>query len=140
VKFIYIIQSIKLFNRSICTHDRKCLSVAMAEDSLHTLHSSIQLINLYSLHLSNRSIKRRFLVNRTSVWRRWRFPCTRGRAVAVAEGGRDRRRSGGRGDRLERHRRRWRRERRRLREFWDKKRNNTRWTTICKFENISSGS
>jgi hypothetical protein len=41
-------------------------------------------------------------MNHTMVWRRQRFPCTRGRAAVVAEGGGGRRRSGGGGDRLER--------------------------------------
>jgi hypothetical protein len=31
------------------------------------------------------------------------------------------------------------RERRRLREFWDKKQNDTGWDTIYKFKNISNG-
>jgi hypothetical protein len=35
---------------------------------------------------------------------------------------------------------RWSRERRRLREFWDEKQNDTGWDTIYKFKNISNDS
>jgi hypothetical protein len=41
--------------------------------------------------------------------------------------------NGGRGDRQSR-------EQRGLREFWDKKLNDTGWSTIYRFKNISSGS
>jgi hypothetical protein len=56
-----------------------------------------------------------------------------GRAAAVAEGGGGQCSSSGGGDR-------WSRERWRLREFWDEKRNDTGRTIIYRFKNISSGS
>jgi hypothetical protein len=42
-------------------------------------------IAIYSFHSSIRSIRRRVLVNRTSVWQRQRFSCTHGRAAAEEE-------------------------------------------------------
>jgi hypothetical protein len=72
---------------------------------------------------------------------RWRWQRRRlAKMVAVAQevcgvdgGGGDRPKEGGGGDR-------WSRERQRLREFWDEKRNDTRRATIYRFKNISSGS
>jgi hypothetical protein len=64
----------------------------------------------------------------TSVCRRQRFSCVRGRAAVVAE--EEAGSSGvddGKGDRQG------------LREFWDEKRNDTGRDTIYRFKNISNG-
>jgi hypothetical protein len=92
-------------------------------------------IVIYSFHSSIRSIKRWFLVNL---------------GVAVAEGEEEEAdveatveetdSSGVDGGGDQRSIERWSRERRRLREFWDEKQNDTGWDTIYKFKNISNDS
>jgi hypothetical protein len=84
-------------------------------------------------------------VNRTLVWRQWRFPCARAvvrrrwrreeeaSVAAVPEETGSSGINGGGGDRRSG-------ERRGLKEFWDEKRNDTRWVTICRLEHIGNGS
>jgi hypothetical protein len=83
-------------------------------------------------------------VNRTLVWRQWRFPCARAvvrwrwrreeeaSVAAVPEETGSSGINGGGGDRRSG-------ERRGLKEFWDEKRNDTRWVTICRLEHIGNG-
>jgi hypothetical protein len=120
--FIYLHSS-----QLICTHDEKFL---------HTLHSSsIRSTNLYLFHSSNPIDQKKVLrepylgVAAVDRWQwRWRRkrPVKTVVVVHQVRGVDD-------GDW-------WSRERQRLREFWDEKRNNTGHTIIYRFVNISIGS
>jgi hypothetical protein len=100
-------------------------------------------IEIYSFHSSIRSIKRRFLVNLGMAVTEEEEEADVEAAAATKEeeagveamaeetSSSDVDNNGG--DR-------WSRERRGLREFWDKKQNNTGRATIYRFKNISSGS
>jgi hypothetical protein len=115
------------FYAILCYHSSALMSKPAGEIHLfnYSIDQSIHMMEnasvwwrrtpyIHCIHLFDRLIsdllisfiKRRFLANRTSVWRRRRFSCARGRVAAVAEGGGGRCSSGEGGDQRSRERRR----------------------------------